>query len=846
MDGKNTVVKIPEQLQNPSFRFILLRKAEKIPLERDWTGKANYQYNDPKLIRHLEREGNYGCLGGPAGLLVVDVDHPQFIEKIRNALPETFTVRTGGGGYHMYFLCKGYGKRTILYDPETGEHVGEVQSGKMARGEQRTQAVGPGCLHPSGKRYLIESSLPIAQLTKKELKQALVEAGVVPQKDMIPVDTIKRTIKDRQDEEKKGVDELLLSDLIDFSGFKEVRPGVFQGSHPAHGSNTGKNFIADTNQGLWHCFRCGTGGTAFQFYAITKGFLACSQNVSGALTGGLFKKVWGQAVDDGYIKGETKIPLREEQPNEKYLEILQDRSLIEILDRELDKKIVGERESRLTVLLIAFGGKLVENAEPTSSNLMVNDESGAGKDWVVKSVLDLLPNNDIIRRKRITPNVFTYWHNAKFEPGWTWDGKIFYNEDISNSVLNSDVFKVMSSSSGVSRSTVLINQRPFDIEINGKPVMIITIYSASPKRELLRRFPILGLNTTKEQTRKILERKAEYHQRGITPTYNKAVTKSLEYLKRVKVKVSFADVLVNILSYENIAVRTHFDRLIDYIKFSAAIHQKQRSEDDDGYLIATPKDYDFARIALIKTTSNIFSIPLTNNQKKILEIMKKLSQVSIDGGKWFSVSELEPHITFISDRQLYRELKRLATDGFLGISKQERENSRRPVMVFQYHDEFKIDIPRWENIEISSSMASMSCMASVSNLSNNRENERTIDRLDILDKEINGTKQPLPLSTNDESKNEKKRNVELNAEYSQKERVNIILDEVKTLSNEKNLSNENNGDLWVKEDVVVSECHQKHRMGGLETLNLLKMMKEKKLLMFDETKKAYTLVGGVP
>jgi len=74
----------------------------------------------------------------------------------------------------------------------------------------------------------------------------------------------------------------------------------------------------------------------------------------------------------------------------------------------------------------------------------------------------------------------------------------------------------------------------------------------------------------------------------------------------------------------------------------------------------------------------------------------------------------------------------------------------------------------------------------MSNNREDRENSRTIDRLDINDKQINGTKQPFPLSTNDESKNEKGGNIELNTEYSQEERINIILEEVKTLSNEKN------------------------------------------------------------
>ena len=122
--------------------------------------------------------------------------------------------------------------------------------------------------------------------------------------------------------------------------------------------------------------------------------------------------------------------------------------------------------------------------------------------------------------------------------------------------------------------------------------------------------------------------------------------KSLEYLKIVKVKVPFADKLTNVLNTKHIIIRTHYDRLIDYIKFSASIHQYQRETDSEGYILAqAPEDYEIARTSLIKTTSNIFSIPLTKNQQRILEIMRNL-----DKDLNYSVTDLEPKVTFISEK----------------------------------------------------------------------------------------------------------------------------------------------------------------------------------------------------
>ena len=269
---------------------------------------------------------------------------------------------------------------------------------------------------------------------------------------------------------------------------------------------------------------------------------------------------------------------------------------------------------------------------------------------------------------------------------------MFDNEDVSNRVLNSDVFKVMASSDGENSSTIIVNQSPVEIMTRGKPVMIVTIATASPKNELLRRFPSVNLTTTAAQTVLILKRKAEYHERGIQPTYEAKVLKALRCLRRVRVRVPFASKLVNVLDPHHVIIRTHFDRFIDYIKFATTIHQYNREEDADGYLLAEQRDYELAREAMLATTSNAYSIPLTKNQQRILAILEKV-KVAV------SVPDLEPQVTFVSDRTLYRELDRLAEWGFLEKDKEVRERSDKPVMVYRYVRVARINLPLWDDLD---------------------------------------------------------------------------------------------------------------------------------------------------
>lgn len=406
----------------------------------------------------------------------------------------------------------------------------------------------------------------------------------------------------------------------------------------------------------------------------------------------------------------TKV-LDEQHPEDKAIFILKDPRLFSIVDKEFDKRIVGEERVRRTIFLVALGGRLVINAEPTSSNLMVNAVSSAGKDYTVNAVLDILPQNATLRRKRISPKTLDYWHTTKNDPDWTWDEKILYLEDISNDVLNSPVFIVMSSSKG-GIATIVDKQKPVELEVRGKPSVIITTASPSLRADLLRRYPIVNLDEEVEQTIEVNKLQAKLKEKGISPEYSKDIKLALEQLKPVKVKIPFASKLAGVLSPHHISMRTNFPRFLEYIAFSTAIHQYQREKDKDGFYLATGEDYKIGVECFKTTMSNIYSIPLTRNQQKILDVMKELPRVKDrkketieDFGKggeeyaWYSVSDIEPKISFISDRQLRRELNKLTDFGFLDKDKESRLNSPKDVIVYRYLELRDVEIPKWKVIE---------------------------------------------------------------------------------------------------------------------------------------------------
>ena len=112
--------------------------------------------SDPDQIRKWWRgnpDANIGICTGD-GFFVFDVDDLEsfgrFLEE-HGPLPETLTVRTGGGGLHFYFGVA----------HPVGSLLGKIWPGIDIKGDG-AYVVGPPSLHESGEQYSVEVDAPVA------------------------------------------------------------------------------------------------------------------------------------------------------------------------------------------------------------------------------------------------------------------------------------------------------------------------------------------------------------------------------------------------------------------------------------------------------------------------------------------------------------------------------------------------------------------------------------------------------------------------------------------------------------------------------------------------------------
>lgn len=245
--------KIPKQLQKGGINFVLLKPKEKIPFQTGWQNKV-ISFDNSELKMHLENGGNYGVMGGgEKKLIIVDFDCKEVQDKVSEKLPKTFTVKTGSGLLHKYFLtdtCKSFKIMRENFDT-----IADIQ------GEGK-QVVGANSIHPNGNKYEVIDDSEIAFINYSEL-QALLSPFDEKKKEK----TITEFTKEKK--EYNTEDDDIISTIksyvkpVDVLNYAGVDTSKNPTSCPLHSSKGGK--CLGFNDETIHCFHCDGSWNIFSF-----------------------------------------------------------------------------------------------------------------------------------------------------------------------------------------------------------------------------------------------------------------------------------------------------------------------------------------------------------------------------------------------------------------------------------------------------------------------------------------------------------------------------------------------------------------------------------------------------
>ena len=225
---------IPTQLLNPEFRFYLVGRNAKLPIEKKWNSENNYPYFHTKLINHLKSGGNMGIVTGINGLIVLDFDSWDYYRSVMFELPYTFTVQTASSRMpHYYYFLEGEMIRKVGVNDKDKNRLMDIQAA-------RSGIICP----PSSidrKYYFKYSDNPIASITIDELKAIF---DINPQ-----APTLYTGSKDIPNNDAVN------ASITTLEHNNIQRTGQWSWKCPFHESRSSKSLYMFNNANL-HCFHC--------------------------------------------------------------------------------------------------------------------------------------------------------------------------------------------------------------------------------------------------------------------------------------------------------------------------------------------------------------------------------------------------------------------------------------------------------------------------------------------------------------------------------------------------------------------------------------------------------------
>ena len=362
------------------------------------------------------------------------------------------------------------------------------------------------------------------------------------------------------------------------------------------------------------------------------------------------------------------------------IDILQDKNLLYNIIKEIKKKVAGNEDVMLA-LIVKICLRLVNNANPTSSNVLISDDSGSGKDWVTLCVCDTMIGKKSKEYEHVTDisdKLLNYWTIPK-KDGGTFDGMVLHLEDPAMDRICSQAFKVRAS--GQNAVKFVDKGKAKHIHIEGKPVMIITSLLATIDEEGARRWDSLRMDKTIAVTKLMKKMYADIAAgtANIEPNEQLKTALSRNLIKRTVV-IPFAPALIATLP-DTIIMRTQQQKLLDYIKASAVLHQYQRHRTKEGHIIANLDDYDYARFCFL-VLGDGYGVVLSKAEEEVVKVLT-------EHGTMMAVRDIIP--TCGRGKQwMYEHLPQMKEKGILKEDSYWDETSNKYITRYGIHPDYDI------------------------------------------------------------------------------------------------------------------------------------------------------------
>lgn len=324
--------------------------------------------------------------------------------------------------------------------------------------------------------------------------------------------------------------------------------------------------------------------------------------------------------------------------DETTVDVLKDKPLTYIKDY-LDRTIVGEDQNKLALLL----SKLTYMTDNPTHEL-IQGESGVGKTHLALGILDVFPEEDVIKLSRITGTWTDY-------AGGDLKHKILLLQQLGGLSSASDTIHILMSEKGLSLGTVRriggewVSEK---IDAEGPISLIVTTTNANLDPQMQSRTIIISPDESAEQTKAIQERQAHLDaypwERQVNKETRENVRNLIRFLRDEGVKIVVVP-YSPLVMLPNDVIRTRRDRpkILALVKSLAMLRQLKRSifqKDGESFIVAKWEDC----VDVLESCGSVISQTINQLSEAEVELLDNLGQWF--GAMSFTVDEVQKHTPY--------------------------------------------------------------------------------------------------------------------------------------------------------------------------------------------------------
>lgn len=329
-----------------------------------------------------------------------------------------------------------------------------------------------------------------------------------------------------------------------------------------------------------------------------------------------------------------------QQLNKKTNKLLQDKDLLNRIDKFLGQTIVGEKKNRVLTFLLLLSSKFKTDksfhmfGDPKPASIIFSSMSASGKSWMTKQILPLFGEEgvDYYIFSRMTKQSLNYFVDIDM------DGKILFVEELQGLDAESNQLRLWISEGVLKLSTIEdvededgnVKKQMIIKKTQGQPVFITGTAEDTIDEQMNNRSWLISLDVSKEQNKAILKFEDEMTKGKITrdKTELRTLQECIKELKPYHFVIPYFNYEDLNIPVEDVRIRRDYAKFRHMIQSVALLYQKQRLKmiDDEGneYIICNFDDYEIAKTYCEDVLQSTFS-GLTAQQIDLLNKIKNQS-----------------------------------------------------------------------------------------------------------------------------------------------------------------------------------------------------------------------------